>query len=364
MRLLRNLASLLVLCMPAVVLTSAQVTKPPATAAFPTTGNTTQTKLLFLAPDDGLSVLSAALESRKRSPAKVDCSHLVHDIYERAGFPFEYASSYDLYSGVNEFHRVTKPQPGDLVVWPGHVGIIVSPAQHSFYSSLRTGLGVEPYDSPYWKQRGKPRFFRYVKLDQTENPAGLKAPTLTPTSLNAPGFDLHDDNPPTSNYVNEDPIPEVPRVHVIQAIRPTSKDVFQVLQHAFDQSGEGLREQNIFHLTQPLLIVSQVKVQQVKIKGDQGWAEVQISEPASLITGESNLKMRVEKQRWPLHRRDQTSWILALPQSVFYVSQDSAVQVLAHQLASMTEASDAAGNNIRQKAQVAELLHTLLRTRN
>src|SRR2546423_10838247 len=99
MRLLRNLASLLMLCVLAAVFISAQVIKPAANAAFPTTGSASQTQLLFLAPDDGLSVLSAALESRKRSSAKVDCSHLVHDIYERAGFPFEYASSYDLYSG-------------------------------------------------------------------------------------------------------------------------------------------------------------------------------------------------------------------------------------------------------------------------
>ena len=351
-------------CVSTVAFTSAQLTKSPANTAFPTAGNTSQAKLLFLAPDDGLAVISAALESRKRSSAKVDCSHLVHDIYERAGFSFEYASSYDLYSGVNEFHRVTKPQPGDLVVWPGHVGIVVSPAQHSFYSSLRTGLGVEPYDSPYWKQRGKPRFFRYVKVDQTENTASLKAPSLTPTSLKAPGLDLREENAPSSAYVSEDPIPEVPHIQVIQGMRPASKDVSEVLQHAFDQTGESLREQNIFHLTQPLFVVGQLKVQQVKIKGDQGWAEVQISEPASLTTGQSNLKKRVEKQRWPLRRRDQTSWIIALPQSVFYVSQDSAVQVLAHQLASMTEASDAAGNNTRQKAQVAELLHTLLRTNN
>jgi len=243
------------------------------------------------------------------------------------------------------------------------VGIVVSPAQHSFYSSLRTGLGVELYDSPYWKQRGKPRFFRYVKTEQ-ENTASLKAPTLTPTSLTAPGLDLRDDKATSSNDVSEDLIPEVPRIQVIQSMRPTSKDVSEVLQHAFDQTGESLREQNVLRLSQPLLVVGQLKVQQVKVKGDQGWAEVQITEPVSLVSGQSNLKKRVEKQRWPLRRRDQTTWVLALPETAFYVSQDNAIQILAHQLASMTEASDSAGNNTRQKAQVAELLHTLLRANN
>src|SRR5262249_13699259 len=158
------------------------------------------------------------------------------------------------YSGVNEFHRVTKPQPGDLIVWPGHVGIVVSPTQHSFYSSLRSGLGVEPYDSPYWKQRGKPHFFRYIKVDQIQNTAALKAPELTPTSLKAPSLNLREDNVANSTYVSEDPIPDVPRVQVIEAARPTAKDVSEVLQHAFDQTGESLREQNVLRLPQPLMV--------------------------------------------------------------------------------------------------------------
>jgi len=55
------------------------------------------------------------------------------------------------------------PQPGDLVVWRGHVGIVISPVQHSFFSAMRSGRGVEFYDSPYWQGRGQPRFFRYLK---------------------------------------------------------------------------------------------------------------------------------------------------------------------------------------------------------
>src|ERR1700734_3845189 len=118
--------------------------------------------LRLLTSDEGLAVLSAALESRANSDSESDCSHLVHAIYERAGFPYPYASSSSLYAGKQEFQRVARPQPGDLVVWPGHVGIVVNPVQRSFFSAVRSGLGVEPYDSPYWKERGRPRFLRYV----------------------------------------------------------------------------------------------------------------------------------------------------------------------------------------------------------
>jgi len=116
-----------------------------------------------LSPDDGLSVIAAALDARVKASRQPDCSHLVHAIYLQAGFPYPYASSSDLYDGTDDFQRVTRPQPGDLVVWPGHVGIVVNPAQRAFFSRLRHGPGVDAYDAQYWKQRGQVRFFRYIK---------------------------------------------------------------------------------------------------------------------------------------------------------------------------------------------------------
>jgi cell wall-associated NlpC family hydrolase len=116
-----------------------------------------------LTPDDGLAVIAAALDSRIRLDPEPDCSHLVHAIYGRAGFPYSYAPSSDLYVGTHEFQRVTKPQAGDLVVWRGHAGIVVNPAQHVFFSALRSGFGTDAYDAPYWKSRGRVRFYRYIK---------------------------------------------------------------------------------------------------------------------------------------------------------------------------------------------------------
>jgi len=113
--------------------------------------------------DEGLAILSAALDSRHHAAFKSDCSHFVHGLYDRAGFPYSYARSADLYAGIDEFERVTNPQPGDLAVWRSHAGIVINPAQHSFFSLLRTGAGVASYDSAYWKKKGHPRFFRYVR---------------------------------------------------------------------------------------------------------------------------------------------------------------------------------------------------------
>jgi cell wall-associated NlpC family hydrolase len=117
----------------------------------------------LVSSDQGLAVIGAALESRKHMDPNADCSNLVHAIYERAGFTYSYSNSSELYRGIKEFRRILHPQPGDLVVWRGHVGIVISPVQHSFFSAMRSGRGVEFYDSPYWQARGRPRFFRYLK---------------------------------------------------------------------------------------------------------------------------------------------------------------------------------------------------------
>jgi cell wall-associated NlpC family hydrolase len=113
--------------------------------------------------DDGLAVISAALDTQRHFASNRDCSHLVHAIYERAGFPYQYATADDLYNGVDAFRRVFHPQIGDLIVWHGHVGIIVRPSRHVFFSFLSAGPGTDNYRSAYWTGRGEPRFYRYIK---------------------------------------------------------------------------------------------------------------------------------------------------------------------------------------------------------
>lgn len=113
--------------------------------------------------DDGLSMIAAALDPKVRRHAGQDCSHLVHAIYEKAGFPYAYATSDDLYDGVEGFLRVSYPQPGDVIVWHGHAGIVVRPSRHVFFSFMRSGPGISDYESRYWAARGQPRFYRYIK---------------------------------------------------------------------------------------------------------------------------------------------------------------------------------------------------------
>lgn len=118
-----------------------------------------------LTADEGLAVISAALDRKVRRHSGQDCSHLVHAIYERAGFHYAYANSDDLYEGVEKFQRVAQPQPGDVIVWHGHAGIVVRPSRHVFFSFMSAGPSVDDYESPYWVRRGHARFYRYVKSE-------------------------------------------------------------------------------------------------------------------------------------------------------------------------------------------------------
>src|SRR5215472_14736715 len=105
----------------------------------------------------GEAIVEAAWQLRHGLNPKPDCSHFVHAVYERAGFLYEVASSREVFAGIDSFRRVRKPQPGDLVVWQGHIGIVVDSREHSFYSSVLSGFAIENYESSYWMKRGNPR---------------------------------------------------------------------------------------------------------------------------------------------------------------------------------------------------------------
>src|ERR1035437_129966 len=336
---------------------------------------------------EGLTILGVALDSRHRhADFSADCSHFVHGLYERAGFPYEYASSSDLYAGIDEFRRVASPQPGDLAVWRGHAGIVVNPVQHSFFSALSSGHGVDSYDSPYWKQRGRPRFYRYVKL----GPSGvlstsIRAASLKPAALgraepreastddsvaarSLPDQSQADRSEESWNEIGSsaklaENLPmdaTTPPVPVVYTVRPKPDQVSAAFLESCKGWGESLRERDLFKSAQSVIVFGHFEVRKVHLAGNQGWAEVQIDELLSVTDGKAQVHPRSERQRWPLRRRNKTSWELAPARDTIYLPQPIAVRILAHELAQLTEDTPNTVSRPQEKAELARLLNGLL----
>lgn len=122
----------------------------------------------LLSPDQRQALADFVLRSGPDVHPQPDCSHLVHLLYSRAGLNYSYQGSRQLHRGVPEFVRVRVPQPGDLVVWVGHVGIVLSLEDTTFLSSVRSGIMTESWTNDYWSARGRPRFFRYLVGPQAD----------------------------------------------------------------------------------------------------------------------------------------------------------------------------------------------------
>jgi hypothetical protein len=318
--------------------------------------------------DEGLAILNAALDSRHHAGFNSDCSHFVHGLYENAGFPYEYAPSSDLYEGIDEFRRVAKPQPGDLAVWHGHAGIVVNPAQHSFFSLLSSGAGVDSYDSPYWRHRGRPRFFRYARAA----PSGGRSASLKTASLN-PGAEeaASDDSEESSENVSVSgpaakrlnaAISSATVVHspVVHFAHPKTEQVDAAFLQACADSEDSLRVQDLLKGAQPVIVFDHFSVSAMHTAGNQGWVDVQIDEVLFFVDGKAEVRRGLERQRWPLSRHDKTSWELTVPRGTIYVPQDIAVRVLSHQLARLTEERPDSAAKPQQKAELARVLDSLL----
>jgi hypothetical protein len=336
----------------------------------------------LLTSDDGLAILGAALEGRYKTESRSDCSHLVHAIYEKAGFPYKYQKSADLYAGVDEFRRVTQPQPGDLIVWLGHAGIVVSPTQHTFYSSLRSGFGMQPYDSVYWKRRGRPHFFRYVKAGPQTVLASNRTPALKPTGFRAENdadtdppdagsfeekTDLTDrepafDDPDATNIPDPGPVPTLPKTVVVYATRLKADQIGNALREQFQAFADSLETRDLLALQPAVMSFDRLEVQKLQLKGNKGTAQLRFSGAVGLAPASGHSKEHADVQRLELHRAN-GGWEVALPANATYLPRATVVRILAHQLAALTDNSQPPQSRNDQQVQLARWLNVLLETR-
>lgn len=350
------------------------------------------TRLLSRA--EGRELAGIALQAQQEDVEASDCSHLVNLTYRNAGYDYPYSSSFELYAGQENFARVRYPQAGDLVVWPGHVGIVMAPSEHSFFSLVSTGLEVQDYGSPYWRSRGKPRFYRY-KVDMSVGAIGTKVaqppprtrtatrqPDLTAASQERTSDMVPDHNRPPKNAsekvklseANEAPVPPAvaaertsfdipPSIVIADGVKqPTNSQIAEAISELSSATGVVLRQDEPLKQTMPVIIFERVRVEKLEIRKDHGWARLEMDERATIAAGQASYKRHKEKVRWEL-RRTESGWEVVTPTDKTYVPNDVAVRNLAAQLARLTENDGPNAHldaTVRQESQIANLLSALL----
>jgi hypothetical protein len=251
---------------------------------------------------------------------------------------YEFARSRDLYDGIDRFQRVFKPQPGDLIVWPGHVGIIVDPSEHTFYSSLRGGLMTDYYDAPHWLRRGKPRFYRYRSDGERELRATARVRALHDTDeipQQKSKWPTQQASAPTSHSsLTADRGSRTSSASDDTSIqfwsKPSKDDLQWMLTKQMDAEAERLLLQDSLGPAKNITVVDQIEIENLKVKKDTGWAELRIEHRISVIDGQV-LGRRVLRRRLVL-RRNGRRWILENPQPTLHLPRAFATKFFAHYL--------------------------------
>jgi len=345
----------------------------------------------LLTAEEGRSIADAALGQEQPERGTQDCSHLIHEIYRSSGFEYPYASSFELFAGSENFTRVRYPRAGDLIVWPGHVGIVVDPLQHSFSSLVSTGFDVQDYEGAYWKSRGRPRFYRYKVqnsgvLTASKSPAPRQSsnPNRPPSdgtlveersgeqnsAFSRPTKQASERStliygPMAPDEVAESSGPfEIPTSTIVAAAGklPTREEVAAGISELNDAAGNLLLKDDPFKSPSPVVIVEHFNVVRLEIKRDRGWARLQVQSKLSIDAGTIRRKPRLENVRWEL-RRVPSGWEVVAPQNRSYIPRDVAVKHLAAQLAQLTQSDGTTSYRaplVQQESHIADLLSALL----
>ena len=303
--------------------------------------------------DEGVQVIETAWRNLSQFDSQIDCSHLVHEIYEQAGLRYPYSTSNELYRGIDEFERVRAPQPADLIVWPGHVGVVVNPQEHSFYSALSTGLKMDSYDAPAWQNRGQARFFRFVMRSAPSQSVATAQILAAPVDDQSTTRKLASpvDRPRQARITSA----ETPDEAFLGRERPSNKEAIRgALLRVWSNPSED--RQDRWQQPQEIVIVESLKVQRIHLSGAAGSVEAKIKSSARLTADSIDVHPSMDVVTFRL-ARGKDGWTLEDPTRHLYLSGNAAVVVVSERLAGIARENVSRS----EQAQVAALLHAMLR---
>jgi hypothetical protein len=308
---------------------------------------------LLVSADQGQAVADFALRSGQRIRPKPDCSHLVHLVYARAGLIYPYEDSRVLYRGVSAFERVKKPQPGDLAVWLGHVGIVLSPEEHTFFSSVHSGILTESWTAAHWVRRGRPRFYRYrigssanmdllaaIMGNETHAQSQSAFSERGPFPASAPPVNtLGEDTPQPGREktgIGESAVDEAsPQSSSVVAVitqrqAPGKRQITEAIIESSNARGRLLAGEETLDLEHPISVFDRVEVTKIKIKHDTGHVTLRLNETMCQETGRV-LAGRTMERDLSIVRRDDNAWVISDAQGRTYLPQEHALDIFERQ---------------------------------
>lgn len=316
---------------------------------------------VLVSPEQGEAVAAFALQSERRIHPKPDCSHLVHLLYARAGLIYPYEDSRVLYRGISDFQRVKTPQPGDLAVWLGHVGIVLSPEEKTFLSSVRSGILTESWTAPHWARRGRPRFYRYrigpeadmnllaaimgddsrPQMEARSN-SRIPSPDQLPSSATQPIAASDADrsqpedgesSPQDARSTNEDGHDSGSIVAtIIQRQMPSRRQIAAAILESSRARATRLISGETLDVAHPFSIFSQLEVKRIKIKHENGSVTLQLSETMCQEDGRI-LPARTVERDLTISRRSDGVWGISDPRERTYLVEEQALEIFERQAA-------------------------------
>lgn len=316
---------------------------------------------VLLSPEQGEALAAFALQSERRIRPKPDCSHLVHLLYTRAGLIYPYEDSRVLYRGIGDFQRVKTPQPGDLAVWLGHVGIVLSPKEKTFLSSVRSGVLIESWMAPHWVRRGRPRFYRYrigpeadMNLlaaimgsddhSQIESRASVRNetssqqfPSAAQTTAESETDELQpkrtESLPQDAGSMDEGEHDSGSIVAVIsQHQMPSRRQIAAAIVESSKARAQRLTGGETLDLAHPFSVFSRLEVEKIKVRHETGWVTLQINETVCHEDGRI-LPARTMERELTISRRSDGVWVISDPRERIYLVEDQALEIFERQAA-------------------------------
>ena len=319
---------------------------------------------VLVSPEQGEALAAFALQSERRIHPKPDCSHLVHLLYARAGLIYPYEDSRVLYRGISDFERMKTPQPGDLVVWLGHVGIVLSPEEKTFLSSVRSGILTESWTAAHWARRGRPRFYRYrigpaanmnllaaIMFDETRVLGDTRGDARSSSSAQLP----FPDGQPTVAKVEEDGLqagrgeslsqesvtglPEHEAgtgsasivAMIAQRQTPNKRQISAAFVRSSNARARRLISSESLDLSNPFSVFDRVEVEKINIKHESGWITLRLSETLSQEAGKI-LPGKTMERVLSIFRRNDGVWLISDPQDRTYLAQEDALEIFERQV--------------------------------